>query len=108
MAGWEGETTTTADFDIRTKFKPTLVKRAEKRMAFKRGDGRWEVPGDSKMGDAYEGYYITRGPDQKNYHCSCQDHVGGEFRNVCSHILRVVLGEHGHMEWDGEGGGATG
>lgn len=76
---------------LEDKVRSTLLDRARKRqIAFQQGSGGWLVLGDPRLGDAYPSYRVDE--DGNGYHrCSCQAHVGGQYRRTCSHILAVIL-----------------
>lgn len=81
-------TTSTVDEGVAGMFRATLVDRARKREV-RLGDGSHVVIGNRSLGDSYPTYVVT---DQDQYHhCTCQDHGGGEYRRVCSHIVAVML-----------------
>lgn len=74
---------------VADRFRDTLIARARKRKVIQKPSGAWVVVGNPKLGDSYPTYTILEGGER--YHCTCQDHQGGEFRRVCSHILAVML-----------------
>jgi len=94
MASWETTTTSTTFED---KFKPTLVARAKKRTGVQVGERKWVVDGNHKLGDSYEEYFVILPEGERKYHCSCQNHQGGEYRKLCSHSLYVMLARKGKV-----------
>jgi len=77
--------------ELKQKFRPTLVDKARKRLsAVKRSTpGHWIVEGDYGYGDYYPEYHVML--DGKIYRCDCQSRYKGEHRNICSHILAIIL-----------------
>lgn len=75
----------------------SLGKRAKKRTGIQTGEHSFTVYGDSKMGDSFDSYDITL--DGTKYHCACQDHRGGQYRHLCSHISYVILARRGVVAW---------
>lgn len=77
------------------RFKPTLVKRAKRRLESITilSDQAWEVSGDPKLGDQYPEYLVTLPPGDRTYTCSCHSHFHGGTRQkkMCSHVLAVIL-----------------
>lgn len=72
------------------RFGSSLVKRAQKRTVIPTPNPLdWLVAGQASLGDAYAEYTVTR--VHQKYACSCQGHLYGEHRGVCSHILAVIL-----------------
>jgi Rad3-related DNA helicase len=83
---------------IEAKFRKTLVDRAKKRTGYETKEGSsWVVLGDSGLSDKYPKYYVTMPMDSNHYRCSCQNHHGGEYRQICSHILYVILARKGRI-----------
>ena len=88
--------------DVTGKFGPSLVARARRRKVIQPGSmahNRFLVLGDPKLGDAYEQYRITF--DGRKYHCSCREHAYGDRRNLCSHVLAVILFRKGDRSVSG-------
>lgn len=92
--------TTDPEDALDAKFGASLVARAKKRTVEPAGDNQWIVLGEGRMGDAYDSYRVRF--DGRLYHCSCRDHVGGEFRKMCSHALAAMILRKGRV-----GGQAT-
>lgn len=85
--------TSTGESRVEERFRPSLVKRARQREVYPTGPGKWTVLGDDKLNDSFPYYTIKE--NGRLHHCTCQDHQGGEFRRVCSHILAVMLWKEG-------------
>jgi ATP-dependent DNA helicase DinG len=80
----------------------TLGIRGKKRSGIQVGPKSYKVFGDPKLSDSFDLYEI-KGPDTTNhYHCSCQDHRGGQYRKICSHIAYVVMARKGIVDWAGD------
>ncbi len=77
----------------KSKFRKTLVSRAEKREVIKKSHNRWWVIGNPKLNDYYPKYDVVYLPGQNIYTCSCAEHYYGEARarRICSHVLAVIL-----------------
>lgn len=87
---------------IESKFKPSLVKRAKKRSGHEDMPGHWTVYGEEAFNDSYHEYIVTRDVDDRDpYHCSCQEHRGGQYRGLCSHVLFVILARKGKVQFTG-------
>ena len=93
MTGWE----TTVSEPSLPNVKDTLNKRSMKRKGYKAGPNFWIVLGDHKLGDHYESYEVRL--EGKYYNCSCQGHMGGDYRKYCSHINYVVLVKRGFADF---------
>lgn len=81
------------------RVRKTLIKRANKRTGYQVGADQWIVNGDPKLGDSYTTYHVHLPQGGKKYHCSCQDHSGGHFRPLCSHIIYVSRARKGRVEF---------
>lgn len=77
----------------------TLGKRAKKRSGIQIDNILFRVFGDPKLGDSFDSYDVTL--DGSTYHCACQNHRGGEYRHVCSHICYVIFARKGIVPWAG-------
>ncbi|RLE78489.1 MAG: hypothetical protein DRJ52_10355 [Thermoprotei archaeon] len=82
--------------DLKMRFpnkKETWIIRAGARSLFveKISKKHWLVKGFKELGDYYEAYHVTKGPDNK-YHCSCHTHTYGYVREkkICTHIGAVI------------------
>lgn len=78
--------------------RETLIERSRKRVVvgfgITAGDISATVEGSRKLGDKFDSYEVSIKHDRSSHHCSCQDHMGGEFRSkICSHVVAVLL-EH--------------
>jgi Rad3-related DNA helicase len=78
----------------------TLGVRAKKRTGIQLTPTTFKVFGDPKLGDSFDSYDIRL--EGTKYHCSCQQHRGGEYRHLCSHISYVIFARRGIVEWAGE------
>lgn len=76
----------------KAKFPDTLVARAGRRPVTDR-DGGWSVAGDPKLGDVHESYAVFLDDQTHRYVCACYGSAWGDVRrkNVCSHVLAVIL-----------------
>ena len=90
MVAWGTNTSHATESGIANAFRPSMVKRARKRDCHPTPSGSWIVVGNRKLGDSYPYYTVTEEEDGL-HHCSCQDHAGGEYRKVCTHIVGVLL-----------------
>lgn len=57
------------------------------------GNGSYELAGQSQLGDHYDTYNVVRDPRRRRSVCSCQSHMGGETRGLCTHILATMIHE---------------
>lgn len=78
----------------------SLGKRAKKRSGIQLTPTLFKVFGDSKLGDSFPHYEVRL--EGTNYRCACQDHRGGEYRHMCSHISYVIFARRGIVAWAGE------
>lgn len=56
------------------------------------------VNASSSLGDRYDEYEVERG-DNNYFKCSCQEHAGGQYRNLCTHIGAVLIYEFWEEPW---------
>lgn len=78
----------------------SLGKRAKKRSGIQTGPTTYRVFGDPKLNDSFDDYDVKLEGDK--YRCSCQEHRGGQYRSMCSHISYVILARRGIVDWAGE------
>lgn len=85
------------------KVRESLIERSATRLDSieKIGSGNFIVGGNPRMGDHFDHYevaYVGR-----RWQCSCQEHQGGEFRGLCSHIIACMLWEtRPRINWEPE------
>ena len=77
----------------------SLGKRAKKRTGIQLSPTLFRVFGDTKLGDSFDSYEVSL--EDTKYRCSCQEHRGGEYRHLCSHISYVILARRGIVDWAG-------
>lgn len=77
----------------------SLGKRAKKRSGMQLTPTTFRVFGDPKMGDSFESYDVRL--EGIKYTCACQEHRGGQYRSLCSHISYVILARKGIVNWAG-------
>lgn len=66
----------------------SLLLRAQKRTAIRLAPTLYKVLGEQKFGDTYPAYVVRKVAGR--WVCTCQGHMGGEYRTVCSHIVAAV------------------
>lgn len=84
------------------KVRETLVDRSATRLedVTKIGPGAFTVAGNPRMGDHFDVYEVKHAG---RWACTCQEHQGGEFRGLCSHIIACMLWEtRPRINWDPE------
>ncbi|MEM0135497.1 MAG: ATP-dependent DNA helicase [Thermoplasmatales archaeon] len=81
--------------NTKDKFRPSLVKLAEKRLPFVKQIDKYNyiVMGSSKFHDEYDEYIVALNPTTNKYTCSCYGHYMGQSRQsrICSHVLACIL-----------------
>ena len=80
------------------RISKSKIKRAERRVRdsviTQVGENDWVVEGHPKLGDHYSEYKVHRtiGNNGKMRHvCACQQHVGGQYRSMCTHIIATLI-----------------
>ena len=88
MSSWETASATKA---LSKSLPQGLVKRARKRTVYESDTPDiWIVQGNPSLSDTYAAYSVTLMGGTR-YLCSCQTHFHGETRQLCSHIVGVML-----------------
>lgn len=93
---WKLEPTDESHSDIEGRFRPTLVKRAKKRVVTPINGKLWCVAGDSRLGDSLRQYEVEL--VGRRYRCDCYltPHGDSRAKSVCSHVLAVILYRRDH------------